>query len=132
MLDRRPLNLADLRDVLALGHAAELETRSRSTSTAGSSCTRSTTPAVPTCCGWRPCHCGAGATCSSSSGRTRTAAAATSSRKNRTFVDPDDVVRGIQAAGGTIVERVEGTGLAPFQTEDPHVARIVASWSGTT
>ena len=35
----------------------------------------------------------------------------------------------IEANGGRVVHREAGTGLAPFRTEDPHVCRIVATWS---
>ena len=47
----------------------------------------------------------------------------------RHYLRPDEVVAAIKAAGGRIVKRVEGTGLATFRTEDPHVCRIVATWS---
>jgi SAM-dependent methyltransferase len=47
----------------------------------------------------------------------------------RKFLEPDDVVREIERRGGTVVHRESGRGLAPFEEEDPHVCRIVASWS---
>ncbi len=47
----------------------------------------------------------------------------------RRFLDPDEVVAQIEAFGGRIVERVEGDGLAIHETEDPHVCRLVVSWS---
>jgi hypothetical protein len=47
----------------------------------------------------------------------------------RHFLDPDAVVRRIRRHGGRVVERVDGTGLARFGDEDPHVCRLVATWS---
>lgn len=47
----------------------------------------------------------------------------------RHFLDPDAVVQRIRRHGGRVVERVDGTGLAPFGHEDPHVCRLVATWS---
>lgn len=46
----------------------------------------------------------------------------------RRYLSPDDVVAEIRARGGQVVDRVEGTGLAPFHDEDPHVCRLVATW----
>ena len=46
----------------------------------------------------------------------------------RYFLDPDEVVARITERGGTVLHRSSGTGLAPFEDEDPHVARIVAAW----
>lgn len=46
----------------------------------------------------------------------------------RHVVELDDVVAQVRAAGGTIVTATSGTGLAPFEDEDPHVCRIVARW----
>ena len=43
----------------------------------------------------------------------------------------NDVVRQVQAAGGRVVRREEGLGLARFDTEDPHVCRLVVTWSDT-
>ena len=48
----------------------------------------------------------------------------------RYYLAPDDVVARIEAAGGRVVAREEGTGLAPIEGEDPVVCRLVASWSG--
>ncbi|MBS44800.1 MAG: hypothetical protein CMH83_16870 [Nocardioides sp.] len=50
-------------------------------------------------------------------------------RKERHYVDPDEVVAAIERAGGRVVRRREGTGLARFRGEDPHVCRIVARWA---
>ncbi len=47
----------------------------------------------------------------------------------RRYLGPGAVVSQIEAAGGRVVFRTEGTGLAPFKDEDPHVCRIVATWS---
>ena len=47
----------------------------------------------------------------------------------RKFLDPREVVREIEERGGTVVHQESGRGLAPFEDEDPHVCRIVASWS---
>lgn len=47
----------------------------------------------------------------------------------RRYLDPDLVVAEIEARGGFVVHHEAGTGLAPFQTEDPHVCRIVATWA---
>lgn len=132
MLDRRPLNLADLRDVLALGHALSsrpepVDLYGRFLLHALDDAGRANLLRLASMSLRRGGYLFLEFRTDQDRGRSHFFP-----RKNRTFVDPDDVVRGIQAAGGTIVERVEGTGLAPFQTEDPHVARIVASWSGTT
>lgn len=47
----------------------------------------------------------------------------------RRYLSPEEVVAEIVAAGGQVVHREEGHGLAPFREEDPHVCRIVAQWS---
>lgn len=47
----------------------------------------------------------------------------------RALLDPDDVVAEIEARGGTVVHREEGTGRAPFEGEDPHICRLVVRWS---
>ncbi|UMG93201.1 LicD family protein [Nocardioides sp. TF02-7] len=47
----------------------------------------------------------------------------------RRYLDPDRVVAEIEARGGRVLHREEGTGLAPFRTEDPHVCRLVATWT---
>ncbi len=51
------------------------------------------------------------------------------STQKREFLQPDEVVRQIEDAGGRIVHREAGLGLATYQDEDPHVCRIVAAWS---
>ena len=48
---------------------------------------------------------------------------------NRHYLDPDQVVAELEARGARVVHRSAGTGLARFEGEDPHVARIVARWS---
>jgi SAM-dependent methyltransferase len=47
----------------------------------------------------------------------------------RTYVDPDDAVREIEAYGGTVVHRETGRDLAPLGTENPHIARLVVRWT---
>jgi hypothetical protein len=49
--------------------------------------------------------------------------------RKRDFLDANTVARQIEEAGGRIVHRSAGLGLAAFEDEDPHVCRIVASWS---
>jgi SAM-dependent methyltransferase len=46
----------------------------------------------------------------------------------RRYLRPAVVVAQIENAGGVVVHRSEGTGLARFKHEDPHVCRIVARW----
>ena len=46
----------------------------------------------------------------------------------RRFLEPDEVVAEIEAAGGHVVHLEQGRGLAPFHDEDPHVCRVVAEW----
>jgi len=46
----------------------------------------------------------------------------------RVYLDADDVAAEIEAVGGTIDHLEQGHGLAVYKSEDPHVARIVASW----
>jgi SAM-dependent methyltransferase len=46
----------------------------------------------------------------------------------RRYLDPELVQAEIVANGGRVVHLEEGTGLAPFRSEDPHVCRIVATW----
>ena len=61
---------------------------------------------------------------------TRDRRATTSFRTNkRTFLDADEVARQIEEAGGRVVHRDTGLGLATFQDEDPHVCRMVAAWN---
>jgi len=47
----------------------------------------------------------------------------------RRYLEPAAVVAEIEAHGGRVVHQEAGTGLAPFRTEDPHVCRIVATWT---
>lgn len=49
--------------------------------------------------------------------------------KFRRYRALDDVVSQVERFGGRVLHRSEGRGLAPFADEDPHVARVVASWS---
>jgi len=46
----------------------------------------------------------------------------------RTYLDPDTVVAEIEHRGGTVTTLEQGHGLAVYKSEDPHVARIVASF----
>ena len=48
----------------------------------------------------------------------------------RTYLDPELVVEEVEARGGKVTEFEQGTGYAVYKSEDPHVARIVASWAG--
>lgn len=47
----------------------------------------------------------------------------------RTYLDPQTVVSEIEARGGTLKVLQQGHGMAVYKSEDPHVARIVASWA---
>ena len=47
----------------------------------------------------------------------------------RTLLDPGRVVAEIERYGGTVVHREEGGGLAPFESEDPRICRLVVRWS---
>ena len=47
----------------------------------------------------------------------------------RAYLDPDAVVAELQRRGGRIDELVTGHGLAVYKSEDPHVARIAASFA---
>lgn len=47
----------------------------------------------------------------------------------RRFRQPDAVVAEVEACGGRVVHRVQGTGLAPLRREDPDVCRLVATWT---
>jgi hypothetical protein len=49
--------------------------------------------------------------------------------QKRDFLDPDAVVRQIEEAGGRVVHREIGLGLARYKDEDAHVCRIVAAWN---
>lgn len=44
------------------------------------------------------------------------------------YLRPDDVCDEIRRAGGEVVERAEGTGLSPYDGEDPHLCRLKAVW----
>lgn len=46
----------------------------------------------------------------------------------RRFLDPDLICREIETSGGRVEERVEGTGMAPYGVEDPHVCRLRVRW----
>ncbi|HET8719350.1 MAG TPA: class I SAM-dependent methyltransferase [Nocardioidaceae bacterium] len=48
----------------------------------------------------------------------------------RVYLDPDVVAEEIRAGGGTITESLAGHGFAVYQSEDPHVARLVATFTG--
>ena len=50
--------------------------------------------------------------------------------RKREFLKPGAVARQIEDAGGKIVHQETGLGLAKYKTEDAHVCRIVATWSG--
>jgi hypothetical protein len=47
----------------------------------------------------------------------------------RTYLDPQTVVSEIEARGGAVMVLEQGHGMAVYRSEDPHVARIVASWA---
>jgi hypothetical protein len=47
----------------------------------------------------------------------------------RRFLAPDEVQAEIERAGGRLLYRAAGQGLAPFRDEDPHICRIVATWT---
>jgi hypothetical protein len=49
-------------------------------------------------------------------------------RHLRTYADPDRIIAEIQRNGGTVVERLQGRGLAPLGNEDPVICRLVVSW----
>jgi SAM-dependent methyltransferase len=46
----------------------------------------------------------------------------------RRYLDPDDVVAEIEAAGGRVEHQEAGHGLAIHKNEDPHVCRLVVTW----
>jgi hypothetical protein len=46
----------------------------------------------------------------------------------RTYADPDGIVAEIERRGGTVVERVQGRGLARLGREDPDICRLVVNW----
>jgi hypothetical protein len=47
----------------------------------------------------------------------------------RTYVEPDTAVREVEAAGGRVVHREIGRGLAPLGQEDPEICRLVVRWT---
>lgn len=49
--------------------------------------------------------------------------------RKREFLNADAVARQIEEAGGQVVHRNAGLGLATFGDEDPYVCRMVARWS---
>jgi SAM-dependent methyltransferase len=49
-------------------------------------------------------------------------------QSSRSYRSPRSVKAAVEAAGGRVLHLEAGTGLAPFQQEDPHVCRIVATW----
>lgn len=51
-------------------------------------------------------------------------------KPERRFLRVDVVAREIERFGGRLLSTVVGDGLACFEDEDPHVCRMVASWSG--
>lgn len=50
----------------------------------------------------------------------------------RNYLAPRRVRSQIERAGGEVVFQTQGTGLAPFRDEDPHVCRMVVRWSRDT
>jgi hypothetical protein len=50
-------------------------------------------------------------------------------RGPRTYLAPRRVRAEIERHGGRVVFEEHGTGLAPFRNEDPHVCRMVATWT---
>jgi hypothetical protein len=46
----------------------------------------------------------------------------------RHYLDPEVVAQEVRARGGRVTHLESGHGLAPYKTEDPHVARLVARW----
>ncbi len=48
----------------------------------------------------------------------------------RVYLDPALVEQEIVDRGGKVTHNEAGYGLAVYKTEDPHVARLVASWAG--
>ena len=47
----------------------------------------------------------------------------------RTYVEPDTACGEVEAAGGRVVHRETGRGLAPLGTEDPEICRLVVRWT---
>ncbi len=48
----------------------------------------------------------------------------------RHYLEPREVEDLVTASGGRVLERSVGQGLAPYESEDPVVCRMVATWSG--
>lgn len=46
----------------------------------------------------------------------------------RFYADPDEIAAGIASYGGTVIDRVVGTGLAPLGKENPEICRMEVSW----
>ncbi|HET6561108.1 MAG TPA: methyltransferase domain-containing protein [Marmoricola sp.] len=51
------------------------------------------------------------------------------SGESRDYCSPGTVRADVEAAGGRVVHQEAGTGLAAMGDEDPHVCRMVATWS---
>ena len=47
----------------------------------------------------------------------------------RTYADPDEIAAEITSYGGHVVDRVEGTDLAPLGKENPVICRMEVSWT---
>jgi SAM-dependent methyltransferase len=47
----------------------------------------------------------------------------------RTLLSPRRVIAEIEAYGGSVVHREQGSGLAPFENENPRICRLVVRWS---
>jgi len=47
----------------------------------------------------------------------------------RTLLSARRVIAEIEAYGGSVVHREQGTGLAPFEKENPRICRLVVRWS---
>jgi hypothetical protein len=52
-------------------------------------------------------------------------------RHLRTFAVPAEIIAEIESHGGTVVERVQGRGLARLGRENPTICRLVVSWKKT-
>jgi len=46
----------------------------------------------------------------------------------RVYLDPDEVLGELKSRGASIKDCLTGHGMAVYKTEDPHVARIAATW----
>jgi SAM-dependent methyltransferase len=51
-----------------------------------------------------------------------------SRRHERTYLEPARVVDEVRRFGGAVVDQVIGPGLAPPESEDPHVCRLAVTW----